>query len=106
MLKMRLRRMGAKHQPSYRIVVAESSSPRDGRFVEIVPDHRVMLQGIFQSQDPAFSGLMTMIWSVAVRENGCEVTMSAENVPSGIGEADHVEGMGSSLANLDKLVER
>lgn len=36
MLKMRLRRMGAKHQPSYRIVVAESSSPRDGRFVEIV----------------------------------------------------------------------
>ncbi len=36
MLKMRLRRMGAKHQPSYRIVIAESSSPRDGRFVEIV----------------------------------------------------------------------
>lgn len=28
--------MGAKHQPSYRIVVAESSSPRDGRFVETV----------------------------------------------------------------------
>ena len=36
MLKIRLRRMGAKHQPSYRIVVAESSSPRDGRFVESV----------------------------------------------------------------------
>jgi small subunit ribosomal protein S16 len=28
--------MGAKRQPSYRIVVAESSSPRDGRFVESV----------------------------------------------------------------------
>jgi small subunit ribosomal protein S16 len=28
--------MGAKRQPSYRIVVAESSSPRDGRFVETV----------------------------------------------------------------------
>lgn len=36
MLKLRLRRMGAKRQPSYRIVVAESSSPRDGRFVETV----------------------------------------------------------------------
>jgi small subunit ribosomal protein S16 len=35
-LKLRLRRMGAKRQPSYRIVVAESSSPRDGRFVENV----------------------------------------------------------------------
>jgi small subunit ribosomal protein S16 len=28
--------MGAKHQPSYRIVVAESRSPRDGRFIETV----------------------------------------------------------------------
>ena len=36
MLKLRLRRMGAKRQPSYRIVVAESSSPRDGRFLETI----------------------------------------------------------------------
>lgn len=33
-LKIRLRRMGAKKQPFYRLVVAEESSPRDGRFVE------------------------------------------------------------------------
>lgn len=33
-LKIRLRRMGAKKQPFYRLVVAEASSPRDGRFVE------------------------------------------------------------------------
>lgn len=36
MIKLRLRRMGAKKRPSYRIVVAEHSSPRDGRFIEIV----------------------------------------------------------------------
>ncbi len=36
MLKIRLRRVGAKKQPSYRIVVAESTSPRDGRFLEIL----------------------------------------------------------------------
>jgi small subunit ribosomal protein S16 len=35
-IKLRLRRMGAKKQPSYRIVAAESSKPRDGRFIEIV----------------------------------------------------------------------
>ena len=34
MLKIRLRRMGAKKAPFYRIVVAESRSPRDGAFVE------------------------------------------------------------------------
>ncbi|MBN1487661.1 MAG: 30S ribosomal protein S16 [Anaerolineae bacterium] len=36
MLKIRLRRVGRKKQPSYRVVVAESTSPRDGRFVEVV----------------------------------------------------------------------
>jgi small subunit ribosomal protein S16 len=34
MLKIRLRRVGAKKQPSYRVVVADSGAPRDGRFVE------------------------------------------------------------------------
>ncbi len=34
MLRIRLRRTGARHQPSYRIVVADSKKPRDGAFVE------------------------------------------------------------------------
>ena len=34
MVKMRLRRMGAKKAPFYRVVVADSRSPRDGRFIE------------------------------------------------------------------------
>ena len=34
MVKIRLRRMGAKKAPFYRIVVADSHSPRDGRFIE------------------------------------------------------------------------
>ena len=34
MVKIRLRRMGAKKAPFYRIVVAESKFPRDGRFIE------------------------------------------------------------------------
>lgn len=34
MVKIRLRRMGKKNQPSYRIVAADSRSPRDGRFIE------------------------------------------------------------------------
>ena len=34
MLKIRLRRIGAKKNPFYRIVVADSRYPRDGRFIE------------------------------------------------------------------------
>ena len=36
MVKIRLRRMGKKKSPFYRIVVADSRSPRDGRFIEEV----------------------------------------------------------------------
>ncbi|WP_317994301.1 30S ribosomal protein S16 [Vulcanimicrobium alpinum] len=36
MVKIRLRRMGAKKQPTYRFVVADVNSPRDGRFLEIL----------------------------------------------------------------------
>ncbi|HTX57086.1 MAG TPA: 30S ribosomal protein S16 [Candidatus Acidoferrales bacterium] len=35
-MKIRLRRMGAKKQPTYRFVVADARSPRDGRFIEIL----------------------------------------------------------------------
>jgi len=36
MVRIRLRRVGFRNQPSYRIVVADKESPRDGRFLEIV----------------------------------------------------------------------
>ena len=33
-VKIRLRRMGAKKAPTYRVIIADSRSPRDGRFIE------------------------------------------------------------------------
>ena len=39
MVKIRLRRMGAKKAPFYRIVVADSRYPRDGRFIEEIGIH-------------------------------------------------------------------
>ena len=36
MVRIRLRRVGAKGQPSYRVVVADARSPRNGRFIEII----------------------------------------------------------------------
>jgi small subunit ribosomal protein S16 len=36
MVRMRLTRVGSKKNPVYRVVVADSRSPRDGRFIEIV----------------------------------------------------------------------
>jgi small subunit ribosomal protein S16 len=36
LVKIRLKRMGAKKRPFYRLVVADSRSPRDGRFIELL----------------------------------------------------------------------
>jgi small subunit ribosomal protein S16 len=36
MVRIRLRRIGAKKQPTYRFVVADARAPRDGRFIEIL----------------------------------------------------------------------
>ncbi|HEY1015700.1 MAG TPA: 30S ribosomal protein S16 [Herpetosiphonaceae bacterium] len=36
MVRIRLRRMGSKHKPSYRVVIADARSPRDGKFIETI----------------------------------------------------------------------
>jgi small subunit ribosomal protein S16 len=43
-VKIRLKRMGAKKSPFYRIVVADSRSPRDGRFIESVGTYNPVAQ--------------------------------------------------------------
>jgi len=43
-VKLRLKRMGAKQKPFYRIVAADSRSPRDGRFIEAVGTYNPVKQ--------------------------------------------------------------
>ena len=44
-VKIRLRRMGAKKAPFYRIVVADSRCPRDGRFIDEIGTYDPMAEG-------------------------------------------------------------
>ena len=44
MVKIRLRRVGAKNRPSYRVVVADVRSPRDGRFIEVIGHYDPLTQ--------------------------------------------------------------
>ncbi len=43
-VKLRLMRMGKKKQPTYRVVAADSRSPRNGRFIEIVGTYQPRLE--------------------------------------------------------------
>ena len=44
MVSIRLRRMGSSKRPAYRVVVADSRSPRDGRFIEIIGHYNPLTQ--------------------------------------------------------------
>ncbi|RII20356.1 hypothetical protein DSC45_03950 [Streptomyces sp. YIM 130001] len=75
-------------------------------FADLVPAERVVQQAVFEADDPAFAGTMTMTWELTRAGDGTEVSVSATDVPSGISQSDHEAGIASSLANLASYVER
>ncbi|WLQ68535.1 MULTISPECIES: SRPBCC family protein [Streptomyces] len=77
----------------------------DIRFAELVPAERVVQRAVFEADDPAYAGTMTMTWHLIGAGGGTEVTVTAVDVPAGIGQADHEAGLASSLANLASYVE-
>ena len=78
----------------------------DARYLDIVPDRRVVQAVDFVSDDPAFAGTMTMTWEVTAVEGGTRVDIVADDVPDGISAEDHATGLSSSLANLAEYLER
>ncbi|OBH91228.1 SRPBCC family protein [Mycobacterium sp. E2733] len=98
---------------SYRMRLTYAAPPESGgkssndadvvdvRFVEIVPDDRVVQAVNFETDDPSFAGTMTMTWAVtAVSAGSTRVDIRAEDVPPGISAGDHLNGLRLSLANL------
>jgi uncharacterized protein YndB with AHSA1/START domain len=77
----------------------------EGRFVELVPDRRVVEVIEFESDDPAFAGAMRIVTTLEPVAGDTRVTVSCEDVPPGISEDDHREGIASSLANLAAFTE-
>lgn len=76
-----------------------------GHFAELVPDRRIVEIVEFESDDPAFTGAMTVITEFAPALDGCEVTIRCGNVPAGISADDHEKGIASTLANLAAFTE-
>jgi uncharacterized protein YndB with AHSA1/START domain len=72
----------------------------DGHFAELTPDVRVVQSVVFDSDDPAFAGTMTMTWELREVDAGTEVVFRADGVPDGISAEDHAAGMNASLDNL------
>ena len=72
----------------------------ESRFVKLTANESVVEDVVFDSENPAFAGIMTVTTSLSPATGGTEVTIACANVPSGIGEADHLAGLASTLENL------
>jgi hypothetical protein len=65
-------------------------------FLELVPEEWLTQAVDFVSEDPAFTGTMTMTWTLSAHNDGTRVTVRADDVPSGIGAEDHHVGLNAS----------
>lgn len=77
----------------------------EGRLVELIPGERIVQTAVFESDDPAYAGTMTMTWSLRVVPDGTEVVITASDVPPGISAEDHAQGLASTLSNLADFLE-
>ena len=76
-----------------------------GRFVRLAVDEEVVQATRFESDDPAFTGEMTITWKLEALEAGTRVTVTCANVPVGISRVDHEAGLRSTLDNLASFIE-
>ena len=77
----------------------------EARYIDIVPNERVVQAVDFVSDEPEFAGTMTMTWTVQDDAGGTLVEIVADDVPDGISAEDHAAGLASSLDNLAAFVE-
>lgn len=101
-------RMSFAYTDTNHDVSGKSSEHADvfhGRFLQLIPGERIVEVVEFESGDPAFAGAMTITTNLVAVPGGTEVTILCENVPIGIKQADHDEGMASSLGNLAAFTE-
>jgi small subunit ribosomal protein S16 len=90
-VKLRLVRMGKKKQPTYRVVAADSRSPRDGRFLEVVGTYAP--RGRSSSDSDA---VITIDHDKALRwlRDGAQPTERVERLLRGAGTFDLLNGGG------------
>lgn len=74
-------------------------------FLQLVPNERILQSINFDSTEEEFQGEMKMDVTLAKHDNGTLVTITFENIPSGIRPEDNEEGTESSLQKLAALLE-
>jgi uncharacterized protein YndB with AHSA1/START domain len=76
------------------------------KFLELIPDKKIVQAVNFSTDNSDFSGEMKMEISLVAKENGTEVTFLFKDIPKGIKPEENEEGTRSSLEKLARYVEK
>jgi uncharacterized protein YndB with AHSA1/START domain len=102
---------------SYRMRLTYAAPPQGGgktsadtdevevRLTRLEPGRAIEQEIVFESDDPAFAGVMSMAWAMERDGDRTIVSVRAEHVPEGIRPEDHVTAMHASLEHLARFVE-
>jgi uncharacterized protein YndB with AHSA1/START domain len=77
-----------------------------GRFVELVPDERVVEVMEFETEDPSMRGEMRVTCTLTDADGGTDLLAVHEGVPPGVAPAENETGWRMSMGKLAALVER
>jgi uncharacterized protein YndB with AHSA1/START domain len=82
----------------------EGTDTFQGRFIELVPNEKIVEVIEFESQDPRFAGEMKMTTTLADASEGTEITVRCEDIPAGIRPEDNEAGTEQALRKLAALI--
>jgi uncharacterized protein YndB with AHSA1/START domain len=101
MYRISLTYQDPEHSPGGK--TSEDTDAFHGRFVELVPNEKIVEVVEFESRDPRFAGEMKITTSFADADGGTEVTILCQDIPAGIRPEDNEMGSKQSLQKLAAL---
>ncbi|MFD2830751.1 SRPBCC domain-containing protein [Corticicoccus populi] len=75
-----------------------------GKFVDMIPHKKIVMDVVFESDQPEYGGVMRQVWQYEKRSSGTMVSIECFNVPEGISQDDHETGLNASLNNLEQFI--
>jgi len=92
--------------PTARGKTSAHTDTHHGRFIDLIPDRRVVQALEFETADPSMSGEMTVTFMPREADQGTDLVVVHDNVPPGVSPADNETGWRMSLDKLAALVTR
>jgi uncharacterized protein YndB with AHSA1/START domain len=101
-------RMSLTYKDPVQSPSGKTSEGRDtfqGRFIELIPDERIVEVVEFESPDPSFAGEMKITTTLTDIDEGTVITVLCEDIPAGVRAEENELGTEQALQKLARLLE-